>query len=160
KPDYFKKMGIKPTSAAQLLEALDVPKIIESLINDRNPAIRLQTLNMLYNRAYGLPKETGELNVGVAGGVTKFVIEYASPNVNDGRPLPLAEFNKAREQAGLLEGETVTPREPASSSAAVQPPPPLPEPTGTCRFHGDYLLKDSGGREICPQCRKDSERYE
>jgi hypothetical protein len=152
KPDYFKKLGIKPISAHELLQALDIPKIIGDLINDRNAQIRLATLTMLLNRAYGLPKETGELNVtGGVSNATSIRVEFV--HAKDGQHLPLPA-----QDGQLLEGETVVSPKPAPV-AAVQPPPP-PEPTGNCRFHGDFRLSESGGREICPQCRKDAERQE
>jgi len=157
KPNYFKKIGIKPISAHELLASLDIPKIIGDLVNDRNPAIRLQTLTMLLNRAYGLPHTTGEVNVtGGTASTTEFLVKFVSPDVNNGNPLPHTEWLKTLEQRRFLEGETVE----AAPSAAAQPPPPPPEPTGNCRFHGDFLLKDSGGREICPQCKRDAERQE
>jgi len=67
------------------------------------------------------------------------------------------------EQGGkqLIEGVTseVTPPNPAPV-AEFQPPPPPPEPTGNCRFHGDFRLSESGGREICPQSKHDADLQE
>jgi len=95
KPNYFKKSGLKPISAHELLQALDIPKIIGDLVNDRNPAIRLQTLTMLLNRAYGLPHTTGEVNVtGGTASTTEFLVKFVSPDVNNGNPLPHTEWLK------------------------------------------------------------------
>ena len=155
KPDYFKKLGIKPISAHELLQALDIPKIIGDLINDRNPQIRLATLTMLLNRAYGLPKETGELNV--TGLPSLPAIQVAFVTAKDGQLVPLPEQGGKQ----LIEGVTseVTPPNPAPV-AEFQPPPPPPEPTGNCRFHGDFRLSESGGREICPQSKHDADLQE
>jgi hypothetical protein len=149
KPEYFRELGIKPISAEQLLEALDVPKIVESLINDRNPAIRLQTMALLWNRAYGLPRTTGEIEV-TGRGTTRIAVEFV--HSKDGEPA-LAQNGPA-----LLKGQTATSSEPAPVSE-TQPPPPLPEPMGSCRFHGDFRLAESGGKEICPQYAEKQERW-
>jgi len=63
KPDYFRKLGIPPLSAAQLLATIDVPRIVADLVNDKNPATRLQMLSLLWNRVFGLPRSTGEIEV-------------------------------------------------------------------------------------------------
>jgi hypothetical protein len=161
KPDWLKRTGLPATTAHDILTNIDVVKVWTSLLTSKDEAIRLQTLIYLTNRQQGMPKQQGDLNIGVEGLMTKFEIQLVAPRHvgADGKPLPDLQWVKAKEQAHLLEGEISTPPEPAPS-AAFQPPPPPPEPTGNCRFHGDFLLKDSGGREICPQCKRDAERQE
>jgi hypothetical protein len=154
KANYFKKLGIKPVSAAQLLDSLDVPRIIEGLINDRNPQIRLATLTMLLNRAYGLPKETGELNV--TGLPSSPAIQVIFATAKDGQLVPLPEQGGKQ----LIEGVTseVTTQPQPAPVAAFEPPPLPPEPTGNSPFHGDYRLSEAGGS--CPPCKRQTEQRE
>ena len=149
KPNYFKKTGIKPITAHELLASLDVPKVIGDLINDRSPQIRLATLNMLLNRVLGLPKETGEFSV-AADVPTRFEIVFAP--AKPGEPTIALPQQSGSE---LIEGE-VAPK----PNVAVEPPPALPQPTASCQYHGNYPIPTFGASVPCPQCKRDSERHE
>jgi len=66
KPNYFKRLGIKATDAAQILAHQDVPAMWDFFLRHKNPRIRLDAWKYLHDRAYGKPRQAIDLSGGVA----------------------------------------------------------------------------------------------
>ena len=49
--------GIKPITAAEAMEGIDVREIVHDLLKNGNRSVKLQTLKVLWDRIYGKPKQ-------------------------------------------------------------------------------------------------------
>src|SRR5499425_3537189 len=67
KPNYAKRLlsGVKPLTAAEALEGIDVKAVVHDLLKHGSRAVKLQTLTVLWDRIYGRPKQ----DVAVSGGL-------------------------------------------------------------------------------------------
>ena len=67
KPNYAKRLlsGVKPVTAAEALEGVDVRAIVHDLLKNGSRPVKLQTLTVLWDRIYGKPKQ----EIGVSGGL-------------------------------------------------------------------------------------------
>src|SRR5262245_45984051 len=63
KPNLAKRLlsGVKPLTAAEALEGIDVRVIVHDLLKNGSRPVKLQTLTVLWDRIYGKPKQ--ETNV-------------------------------------------------------------------------------------------------
>jgi hypothetical protein len=63
KPNLAKRLlsGVKPLTAAEALEGVDVRAIVHDLLKNGSRPVKLQTLTVLWDRIYGRPKQ--EMNV-------------------------------------------------------------------------------------------------
>ena len=68
KPNLAKHLlkGVKPATAAEALEGIDVRAIVHDLLKNGSKSVKLQTLTVLWDRIYGKPKQ----EIGVSGGLT------------------------------------------------------------------------------------------
>jgi hypothetical protein len=74
KPNYLKRIGIKPTEAVQFLANIDEQKLIESLINNESPDIRLRTWVTLREHVFGKPRQ----QIGLTGAMAVGNVNYAA----------------------------------------------------------------------------------
>ena len=67
KPSYAKRLlsGVKPVTAAEALEGVDVRAIVHDLLKNGSRSVKLQTLTVLWDRIFGKPKQ----EIGVSGGL-------------------------------------------------------------------------------------------
>ena len=67
KPNYAKRLlsGVKPLTAAETLEGIDVKAVVHDLLKHGSRPVKLQTLTVLWDRIYGKPKQ----DVAVSGGL-------------------------------------------------------------------------------------------
>lgn len=67
KPNYAKRLlsGVKPMTAAEALEGIDVKAVVHDLLKNGSRPVKLQTLTVLWDRVYGKPKQ----EIGVSGGL-------------------------------------------------------------------------------------------
>src|SRR5215470_7580353 len=67
KPNLAKRLlsGVKPLTAAEALEGIDVKAVIHDLLKHGSRPVKLQTLTVLWDRIYGKPKQ----DVAVSGGL-------------------------------------------------------------------------------------------
>src|SRR5215471_17507733 len=67
KPNYAKRLlsGIKPITAAEALEGIDVRAVVHDLLKNGSRPVKLQTLTVLWDRIYGRPKQ----DVAISGGL-------------------------------------------------------------------------------------------
>ena len=67
KPNYAKRLlsGVKPVTAAEALEGVDVRAIVHDLLKNGSRPVKLQTLTVLWDRIFGKPKQ----EIGVSGGL-------------------------------------------------------------------------------------------
>jgi hypothetical protein len=68
KPNLARRLlkGVKPATAAEALEGIDVKAIVHDLLKNGSKSVKLQTLTVLWDRIYGKPKQ----EIGVSGGLT------------------------------------------------------------------------------------------
>src|SRR5215472_5707237 len=59
KPNYAKRLlsGVKPLTAAEALEGIDVKAVVHDLLKNGSRPVKLQTLTVLWDRIYGKPKQ-------------------------------------------------------------------------------------------------------
>jgi hypothetical protein len=67
KPNIAKRLlnGVKPMTAAEALEGIEVRAIVHDLLKNGSRPVKLQTLTVLWDRIYGKPKQ----DVSVSGGL-------------------------------------------------------------------------------------------
>jgi len=67
KPNIAKRLlsGVKPMTAAEALEGIDVQAIVHDLLKNGSRPVKLQTLTVLWDRVFGKPKQ----DVSVSGGL-------------------------------------------------------------------------------------------
>ena len=67
KPNIAKRLlsGVKPITAAEALDGIDVREIVHDLLKNGNRNVKLQTLTVLWDRIFGKPKQ----DVSVSGGL-------------------------------------------------------------------------------------------
>ena len=67
KPNIAKRLlaGVKPATAAEALEGIDVKAIVHDLLKNGTRQVKLQTLTVLWDRVFGKPKQ----DVSVSGGL-------------------------------------------------------------------------------------------
>jgi hypothetical protein len=67
KPNIAKRLlsGVKPVTAAEALEGIDVQAIVHDLLKNGNRSVKLQTLTVLWDRIFEKPKQ----DVSVSGGL-------------------------------------------------------------------------------------------
>jgi hypothetical protein len=67
KPNIAKRLlnGVKPVTAAEALEGIDVRAVVHDLLKNGSRNVKLQTLTALWDRIYGRPKQ----DVSVSGGL-------------------------------------------------------------------------------------------
>jgi len=67
KPNLAKRLlsGVKPLTAAEALEGVDLRAIVHDLLKNGSRPVKLQTLTVLWDRIYGKPKQ----EMSVAGGL-------------------------------------------------------------------------------------------
>jgi hypothetical protein len=67
KPNLAKRLlsGVKPLTAAEALEGIDVRVIVHDLLKNGSRPVKLQTLTVLWDRIYGKPKQ----EMSVSGGL-------------------------------------------------------------------------------------------
>ena len=67
KPNYAKRLlsAVKPVTAAEALEGVDVRAIVHDLLKNGSRPVKLQTLTVLWDRIFGKPKQ----EIGVSGGL-------------------------------------------------------------------------------------------
>jgi hypothetical protein len=63
KPNYLKRMGIRSTTAAQLLATVDEEKLVTALLHDKSADVRLRTWTTLREQVFGKPRQ----QIGLAG---------------------------------------------------------------------------------------------
>ncbi len=180
KPNFLKKLGLKPVAAAALLAKVDEEKFVTALLHDKSPDVRLRTWTTLREMAYGKPKQAVQLGGGLG------VAHFGNP---DGTPISDAELEsklrEIEEQLGMTKTiDADPPKElpagPASQKlveslqALVSGPPkppenpatapqpyqsvtasfPVPDQQGTtvyCDQHGSFIQKHPG--QNCPNCQ-------
>jgi hypothetical protein len=59
--------GVKPLTAAEALEGIDVKAVIHDLLKHGSRPVKLQTLTVLWDRIYGKPKQ----DVAVSGALSR-----------------------------------------------------------------------------------------
>jgi hypothetical protein len=57
--------GVKPMTAAEALEGIDVRAVVHDLLKNGSRPVKLQTLTVLWDRVYGKPKQ----EMSVSGGM-------------------------------------------------------------------------------------------
>src|SRR5215467_180626 len=57
KPNYLKRLGIEPLSAAKILAPFDELDLWRGLLNHKSPSIKLQTLQYLTDRRDGKARQ-------------------------------------------------------------------------------------------------------
>jgi hypothetical protein len=59
KPNLAKRLlsGVKPITAAEALDGIDVREIVHDLLKNGNRNVKLQTLTVLWDRIFGKPKQ-------------------------------------------------------------------------------------------------------
>jgi hypothetical protein len=57
--------GVKPVTAAEALDGIDVQAIVHDLLKNGSRPVKLQTLTVLWDRIFGKPKQ----DVSVSGGL-------------------------------------------------------------------------------------------
>lgn len=72
KPNYAKRLGLKPMTAAEILSEADEKRIALDLLKHKNANVRLQTLCALWDRRDGKPKQAVNLSGGVVHGHTVY----------------------------------------------------------------------------------------
>ena len=67
KPNLAKRLlsGVKPMTAAEALEGIDVRAVVHDLLKNGSRPVKLQTLTVLWDRVYGKPKQ----EMSVSGGM-------------------------------------------------------------------------------------------
>jgi hypothetical protein len=63
KPNYLKRLGLKPATAAQLLATVDEEKLVTALLHDKSADVRLRTWTTLREQVFGKPRQ----QIGLAG---------------------------------------------------------------------------------------------
>jgi hypothetical protein len=77
KPNYFKRLGIKAITAAEILAHHDEPELWKGLITHKSPDIRLRTMQYLTDRRDGKAKQAVE----VSGGLLHAHTAYRDPKI-------------------------------------------------------------------------------
>jgi hypothetical protein len=67
KPNIARRLlsGVKPVTAAEALDGIDVQAIVHDLLKNGSRPVKLQTLTVLWDRIFGKPKQ----DVSVSGGL-------------------------------------------------------------------------------------------
>jgi hypothetical protein len=89
KPNYLKRLGMQPITAAQILAHFDELDLWKGLLFHKRPLIRLQTLQYLTDRRDGRPKQA----VDVSGGIVHAHTVYRNPVLASLSPEELAQLN-------------------------------------------------------------------
>ena len=76
-PNYFKRLGIKAITAAELLAHVDEPELWKGLLTHKSPDVRLRTLQYLTDRRDGKAKQAVE----VSGGLLHAHTAYRDPKL-------------------------------------------------------------------------------
>jgi len=77
KPNYFKRLGIKAVTAAEILAHHDEPELWKGLLTHKSPDVRLRTLQYLTDRRDGKAKQAVE----VSGGLLHAHTAYRDPKL-------------------------------------------------------------------------------
>jgi hypothetical protein len=77
KPNYFKRLGIKAITAAEILAHHDEPELWKGLLTHKSPDVRLRTLQYLTDRRDGKAKQAVE----VSGGLLHAHTAYRDPKL-------------------------------------------------------------------------------
>jgi hypothetical protein len=77
KPNYFKRLGIKAITAAEILAHVNEPELWKGLLNHKSPDVRLRTLQYLTDRRDGKAKQAVE----VSGGLIHAHTAYRDPRL-------------------------------------------------------------------------------
>jgi hypothetical protein len=134
KPNYLKKLGLKPVTAASLLATVDEEKLVVALLHDKSADVRLRAWTTLREQAYGKPRQT----VGLSGGVGVAHFDGGEPKTDAELDARLREIT---EELGLVPKTIAAPKELPAGSAAqkiidglqalVSPAPKAPENRAT-----------------------------
>ena len=89
KPDYFKRLGITPVNAAQILARYDEPKLWDWLLKHSAAPYRFKALQYLTDRRDGRPKQAVELT----GALTHTQAPYRDPRLANLSPEELANLD-------------------------------------------------------------------
>jgi hypothetical protein len=65
KPDYFKRLGVSPLTAAQILQRYDEREAWHWFLKHKNPAVRFKAWEYLTDRRDGKPKQAVDLSASV-----------------------------------------------------------------------------------------------
>jgi hypothetical protein len=77
KLNYFKRLGIKTLTAAEILAHHDEPELWKGLLNHKSPDIRLKTLQYLTDRRDGKARQA----INVSGGIVHAHTAYRDPKL-------------------------------------------------------------------------------
>jgi hypothetical protein len=167
KPNYLKRIGIKPTTAAQLLATVDEEKLVTALLHDRSPYVRLRTWTTLREHVFGKPKQ----QIGLAGAMAVATLGHELSDAElEARLQALTEelgltpktINALPEgpDSPVYKGQEVLPEalKPPAPTPVETPPEIIPEnfPAAAithqnhCDKHGAFAAKTM--YQPCPAC--------
>jgi hypothetical protein len=185
KPDYARKFGLTPISAAAMLEHFDCVQVIGELLHSKSHDVRLRTLQYLWDRAHGKPTERSEIT---AAGLNfpEISVNFVSMSDADLEKHG-ADLEKQLEQANAKLGyfrKPVLEAEPVPVAPAPDPKPEHPllslrndrpffeggepreprpalhvvngQPKRECAKHGAFFPEPKSGR-MCPICCAEGE---
>jgi hypothetical protein len=168
KPNYLKRLGIRSTTAAQLLATVDEEKLVTALLHDKSADVRLRTWITLREQVFGKPRQ----QIGLAGAMA---VASVHQEVSD-EDLD-AHIKALTEQLGLapktLAAVPEGPDSPVYHGQEVVPEPskpPTPTPVETppeivaanfppaaithqnhCDKHDSFKAKTM--YDVCPVCK-------
>jgi hypothetical protein len=123
KPDYFKRLGITPLTAAQILQRYDEREAWHWFLKHKNPAVRFKAWEYLTDRRDGKPKQAVDLS----GTLNHAVASYRDPRLAGLSDDELAALDGLTRK--LLPAVPDAPEnQQQSTSAEAEIPSPLPEP--------------------------------
>jgi hypothetical protein len=112
KPNYLKKMGASPLTAAHLLAHVDELKLWEHLLHDKSSDVRMRALSYLTDRRDGRAKQSMD----VSGGMN---LNFLAERIETARKRRLADETKDRVIDAHMSGRVFT--------AVQRSLPPAPE---------------------------------
>jgi hypothetical protein len=179
KPNFLKKLGLSPITAAQLMEHYDQGKLISHLLRSHSDDVKLRTYMFLYEQIHGKAKQAMHLNggIGVAyfeasasaavpsedlderikqlegelGLVPKPVIEAAVPQL----PAPVAPAA----QSNLPPSYHILKTPPGGVTNGPAVPVNIPAQSAECDKHGPFTPK-SKWEPTCPSCKFEWEQQD
>ncbi len=179
KPNYLKKLGASPLTAAHLLAHVDERKLWESLLTDRSPDVRLRCLQYLVDRRDGRPRQAMDFRGALVTASLDDRLEQNRARLAGlGDKELQAELTLLEDQLGLTAKPTPGPVDapaqrllPAAPESTVAPraepkpvaysetaPTPaipsanMPVHTAWCDAHGSFTPK-SKWEPSCPDCK-------
>lgn len=173
KPNYVKRIGVAPITAAKLLALVDEEKFILNLLHDRSADVRLRTWTTLREHRDGKPRQAflgAMAHIGGAGSAGRADLDELSDAELDAK---LAEMMKELgvTKTGnapaplLLEAETTpapaetpapklvwdAPATPAPYQKVERTSPPAAAGQNSCDLHGSF--RATSPYDVCPRCK-------